>query len=157
MGIIKGILSFPGKGIWLGKWRRFGRPPSAVALLPRTGGGGCGSPGWWRTPCRRTGKRSSGSLPYSGARPSPGQRVQKGALSYLYVLRSCVLSCFRCNLVSGYESYRMSVDAPGTEAITEHKTVLWACKRPLQGKHRLKTFPIRHENPPSGKHRTQHH
>ena len=73
--------------------------------------------------------------------------------TYMY----CVLSCFRCNLVSGYESYRMSLDAPGAEAITEHKTVLWACKRPLQGKYRLKTFPIRHENPPSGKHRTQHH
>ena len=38
----------------------------------------------------------------------------------------------------------MSVDAPGAEAITEHKTVLWACKRPLQGKHRLKTYPAQH-------------
>ena len=69
----------------------------------------------------------------------------------------CVLSCVRCNLASGYEQGRMSVDAPGAEAITGHKTALSACRRPLQRTHRLRTLPIPHEKPSSGKHGTQHH
>ena len=43
----------------------------------------------------------------------------------------CVLSCVRCSLA---KSPRMAVYVPGAEEITEHKTVLSTCRRPLQRK-----------------------
>ena len=52
----------------------------------------------------------------------PGGRQRKNEYSANASARKhdCVLSCFRCNLECGCNSYRMSV---GVAAFTEHKTV----------------------------------
>ena len=53
-------------------------------------------------------------------RPSGRQRKNEYSANASARKHDCVLSCFRCSLECGYDSYRMNA---GVAVFTEHKTV----------------------------------